>query len=348
MRHHRTPVWTRLTRALRQQGLALLLAPPALLAVAFDTWDFASIWVEHDRAVEDSILQNQGIAREVAHSYTSTLQAVEVEATDHLTPMAARFIEGKAKMPQLLAADRLAKQRLPQLHRIHIYDSSGRLVASPHLARHIRPDIHAQPFFQRHADNAVEQSAFVAALDDPGPDSPSAKWQLHLAQSIHGGGGEFIGLVVASLDTEHLFGVIGEIPLATGTSVRVFDGDGRLLLNHPRDFTQIGKAFGDTRLFQEWTRTRANLAGRLPDPTDNSPEIGVFRKVDRYPVLISVGIAEDLALAEWWKELTILLLAILALVGASLWSARRPLAGWVLHLRRRADPHSGFRDGDGI
>ncbi|WP_146747755.1 hypothetical protein [Paramagnetospirillum kuznetsovii] len=342
------PIWKRLLKALRRQGLPMLLAPPALVAIAFDAWDFASLWVDHDHTVEETALQSQGVAREIGRSITSALQAIEVEATDHLTPLSNQYLEKKIRMPQLLAGYGLARQRLPQLASIHLYKADGRLADPPQLSRRMPPDISAIALFKAHRDGVVEQSVRVDSLEDLVSDQMSVKWQLVLAQSVRNAEGEFMGLMIASVDTEYFFSVIAEIRLAPGTAIRIFDSDGRLLLNHPRDFTQVGRNYSSRWTFQDWTQSKVELLGTVPDPTDNSPEIGVFRKVERYPILVSVGVAEDLALAEWWRELAILLVAILTFVAASLWSARRPLAAWVLHQEHHTDDPSGFRDGDGI
>ena len=168
-----------------------------------------------------------------------------------------------------------------------------------------------------------------------------------MAVTLRSEDGDFMGVVAAVLDTETIYGMIGEMKIVTGAAVRIFDGDARLLINHPRDFTQIGKTFSDTQLVKAWTAAPHDMAGRLPDPTDNTPEIGAFRRIGRYPLLVSVGIAEDLALAEWWRELAILLGTIVIFMLASGWSARRSLARWVLRVKDETEAH-GFTNGDGI
>ncbi len=326
--------------------LPLLLAPSALIALLFNAWDFVSLWLDHDQAVEESSAQCTALAREVSRYLTGMLEMVEVHLTDHLRPAAELYLTGKVK-PGLQGAFLLTGKRLPQITEILVFDADGHLKESSQHNRRRDLTVGDTAFFKRHRDDGADQTVFVAALNDYQADSRGAKWQLHMASSLHSADGDFIGLVVAALDTESIFNNIGEMKIVTGASVRIFDGTGRLLVDHPRDFTQIGRSFFETTLFKTWRKTQADMVGRLPDPTDNTPEIGAFRKIGHYPLLVSVGIAEDLALAEWWRELAILLGTVVAFMLASGWSARKTLARWVLRVKDEAEAH-GFRDGDGI
>lgn len=329
----------------RRRWLPLLLVPPALVALLFNAWDFVGLWLDHDRTVEESGEQCLGLAREVSRSITATLQAVEIHLTDHLKPVAGRFFDHTASRPDLIGAFQLTAQRLPQVAAVMLFDSSGHLVESSRRGKRVVLSIGDQPWFRHHSEDGIDQSVFVAALDGAAPDARQPHWQLHVGRSLRGEDGQLSGVVVVALDTEYLFGLIGEMKIITGASVRIFDGDMRMLVNHPRDFTQIGRVFDQTRTVKTWRRVQTDLSGRLGDPTDDTPEIGAFRRVDRYPVLVSVGLAEDLALAEWWRELAILLGTIAIFMVASGWSMRRDLARWVL---QHDGDGSGFIDGDGI
>ena len=329
-------------KKLRSAWLPLLLAPPALIAVLFNAWDFVSLWLDHDKAVEESSEQCTALAREVSRYLNGTLEVVEIHLSDHLKPAAERVLTGKVRTG-MIPALKLTAQRLPQVKDVLVFDSSGRLKFSSVPGRNPDLDIANSTAFKRHHDEGQDMSVFVAALDSLSP----ARWQLHMAVTLRSEDGDFMGMVVAVLDTEIIYGMIGEMKLFTGAAVRIFDGDIRLLINHPRDFTQIGKTFPDTVLIKAWTAAPHDMAGRLPDPTDNTPEIGAFRRIGRYPLLVSVGIAEDLALAEWWRELAILLGTIVIFMLASGWSARRSLARWILRVKDETEAH-GFMNGDGI
>ncbi len=341
----------RLSRGLgkaRKQWLPLLLAPPALLAVMLNAWDFVTLWLDHDRTVEESGEQCLGLAREVARYLAGSVQAVEVHITDHVEPAAARYLTGKPDRAVLQGAFRLTAQRLPQITAILVFDRDGRLRETSRKARPPGLEIGDEAFFRRHRDDGADRSVFVAALDPSLPESNSSRWQLQVASRIVDDQGDFAGLVVASLDTEALFAVIGEMKMVTGAAVRIFDGDMRMLVNHPRDFTLIGRVFDHTRTVADWRRTRGELVGRIADPTDGSPEIGAFRQIEPYTLTVSVGLAEDLALAEWWRELAILLGTAVIFLLVSVWGMRHRLAHWVLHTEHEVEERHGFMDGDGV
>lgn len=331
-----------------RRWLPLLLAPPALVALLFNAWQFFDLWVEHDRAFVEAQEQVRVLARDVSRTLTATLRPVDVHITDHLRPAATRFVSSQASQPQLQRVFHLTTQRLPQVAAVVVFDASGRsLAASVPIARPA-PDISGGFYFQRHRDQGLESAVFIGdaalTLGETGP----TRWRLMMSRRLQDLDGRFLGMLLVQLNTEDIFSQISALNLVSGAGIRIFDDAGRLLVNHPRDYTLAGRTFWDSQLFRRWAAERRELAGRIPDPTDDSPEIGAFMAVDGYPVLVSVGLSEDLALVEWWRELAILLLTVGIFVAASSLAARRRLAKWVLHLNGKGEDEKGFADGDGI
>jgi hypothetical protein len=331
-----------------RRWLPLLLAPPALVALLFNGWDFAALWAEHGKAQEEAQLQAQALSRDISRLLIATLQPVDIHIADHLRPAATRFISSQASRPQLQRAFQLTTQRLPQVAAVVVLDASGHGVAASVPLRRPSPGISNGFFFQRHRDLGLESAVFVGdgalTLSDVG----QARWRLMISRRLQDMDGRFLGMLLVQIDTEFILSQIAAVNQVPGTSVRVFDDAGRLLTNHPRDYSLAGRSYWDSTLFQRWAVERRELAGHLPDPTDNSPEIGVLRPVEGYPVLVSVGVPEDLALVEWWRELAILLFTVGVFVAASSVAARRILAKWVLHLNGKEEDDRGFADGDGI
>lgn len=331
-----------------RRWLPLLLAPPALVAMLFNGWEFASLWIEHDRAFEEAQIQAQAMSREVSRTLAATLGPVDVHITDHLKPVATRFVQSQAASAQLRRVFLLTAQRLPQVAAVVVYDAEGRAVAgSVPLVKPVQ-SVAGGFFFQRHRDQALDGGLFVADAAQSVADAGQSRWRLHLSRRLHDLDGRFVGVVRVQLDTEYVFGQLAGLNPPPGMAVRVFDEAGRLLVNHPRDYAQAGRNFWESRLFRRWAAKGGELAGRLPDPADDTPEIGVLRAVEGYPLLVSVGVSEDAALLEWWRELAILLATVGVFLAASALAARKPIAKWVLHRNAKGEEDRGFTDGDGI
>lgn len=335
-----------------RRWLPLLLAPPALVAMLFNAWQFTELWIDHDRAYEDTQQQVEVASREISRLMLSVLRPVDIHLTDHLRPVATRLVQGQASQLQLQRAFQLTMDRLPQAAAVVVFDASGRPVAGSVPLRSPAPDVSGGFFFQRHRDLGVESAVFVGdssrSLASAAGDDNRARWRLVMTRRLQDLDGRFLGVVHVHLDSEYLFAQLTDLNLPSGTTVRLLDAAGTLLISHPRDHSLIGRNFWDGKLLRRWAAERRDIAGRIPDPTDDSPEIGALRSVDGYPVLISVGVSEDLALVEWWRELALLLLTIVVFMGASALAARKPLAKWVLHLNGKGVEEKGFADGDGI
>lgn len=331
-----------------RRWLPLLLAPPALVALLFNAWEFTSLWVEHDHAFEEAQAQAQSLSREVSRTLAATLGPVDVHITDHLKPVATRFVQSQAALPQLQRVFQLTAQRLPQAAAVIVYDAEGRAVAGSVPLVKPAQSVAGGFFFQRHRDQGLDSGLFVADAAQSVAGAGISRWRLHLSRRLQDLDGRFVGVVRVQLDTEYVFNQLAGLNLTQGMVVRVFDAAGRLLVNHPRDYAQAGRNFWESRLFRRWAATGGELAGRLPDPTDDTPEVGVLRAVEGYPLLVSAGVPEDAALVEWWRELAILLATVGVFLAASALAARKPIAKWVLHLNGKGEDDRGFTDGDGI
>jgi hypothetical protein len=318
-----------------------------LVAVLFNAWDFASLWIDHDQAYEDAQVQVRGLAREVSRTLTGTLRTAEFHLTDHLVPVASDFLGGRIGRHGVQSVFVLTIQRLPQVAAVVVFDAAGRLAAASIPLAAEAADVGNSAFFARHRDEGVDQSLFV---DDEAPllaEGRRARWSLLMTRALFDHDGRFSGVVMIVFSTERFFSFIDEMNIVGDAMIRIFDSSGRLLVNHPRDAAQIGRSFRDHKLFASLSPNKDETVGRMPDPTDDTPEIGAFHAVERYPLWVSVGVSEDLALAEWWRELAILLLTVVVFMLASSWAVRRRLARWVLGRNARGAP-SGFIDGDGI
>jgi hypothetical protein len=338
----------RTVRGWVRRWLPLLLAPPALLALLFNGWEFASLWIEHDHAFEEAQAQTQALSRDVSRALAAILGPVDVHITDHLKPVATRFVQSQASVLQLQRVFLLTAQRLPQVAAVVVYDAGGRAVAGSVPLVRPAQSVAGGFFFQRHRDQALDSGLFVADAAQSVADAGPVRWRLHLSRRLQDLDGRFVGVVRVQLDTEHVFTQLAGLNLVPGMVVRVFDAAGRLLVNHPRDYSKAGRNFWESRLFRRWAAKGGELAGRLPDPTDDTPEVGVLRPVEGYPLLVSVGVSEDTALVEWWRELAILLATVGLFLAASALAARKPIAKWVLHLNGKGEDDRGFTDGDGI
>ena len=161
-------------------------------------------------------------------------------------------------------------------------------------------------------------------ISKPAIDLRTGKWSLQLARRIENGNGSFNGLIVASLDPEHLTRVYNSVNIGSDGYIRIIGTDGAVRATSGHLFTMLGKDFSNSDLFRNlasakvgWFYTNSNLS-------DNVQRLIAYRAVNNYPLVITVGLAghEIFARLEAQRKsgyliATVLTLLILLVTGLS-------------------------------
>jgi PAS domain S-box-containing protein/hemerythrin-like metal-binding protein len=128
--------------------------------------------------------------------------------------------------------------------------------------------------------------------------------------------GQFVGIVSALLDFESFQTLLGSLEIGPNglISIRRTDND-QLLLRRPPVPSQINQPV-------QSPLTKRILAGhrvgveRFKSPVDDVARVNAFRMLDDYPFWVTVGIAEQDALAAWRRQALLSGLIVISVLGA--------------------------------
>jgi signal transduction histidine kinase len=201
-------------------------------------------------------------------------------------------------------------QNLPQANAFVVLDADGNLVNTSR-----DPPMPAI--------NAADRAYFrhFGAVDDPGlfvtsplVDRVTGRPALFVARRINGPNHRFLGVVMASIDLQHLAGFYQAIGLPSGESVTLLRRDGLVMVRYPDPTHDAGKRIA---VGAPWYALVADGGGTYQSNgfLGGKPALVSVKPLSAYPLVIDVSVPEDVALAAWRDQA--LMLAVAALIAAT-------------------------------
>jgi diguanylate cyclase (GGDEF) domain len=184
------------------------------------------------------------------------------------------------------------------------------------------------------AINAADRNYFKAFKSDaqltsfvsePIRGRRTGNWTIVFARKITAPNGEFLGVVRGTIDLQYFENFFESVILGEGSSISLFRIDGTLLVRYPRIEPTIGHVFKGAIDVRQRGTTR--LVGKM----DGKDRLLASQRLDHFPLFISVGVDVASALANWQKEVIVLVglggLAALMIAAMVFIIARQLLRG---------------------
>ncbi|MBF0167770.1 MAG: hypothetical protein HQL45_09080 [Alphaproteobacteria bacterium] len=141
----------------------------------------------------------------------------------------------------------------------------------------------------------LEQDTGEVFISKPVLGRASGKWSIQLARRLNGKNGEFLGVMVVSLDPGYIANIHDQIDLGPGSTILVVGKDGIARVRSMAGDRSVGQSFADVPYFKElWLKPEGIVQGN--SPVDGVERVGAFRRMTDYPLAVVVSrSADDLA-----------------------------------------------------
>ena len=153
----------------------------------------------------------------------------------------------------------------------------------------------------------------------------SGKWTIQLTRRLAAADGAFAGVIVASVEPSYFSRLYNNIDVGRTGAIALFGEDGVVRSRKGVTEDGTGQPIMDSRFF-EVIRSAPEGPYNEFSPIDGTRQLGSFRHVQDFPLIVSVGFGEDEVLTSYRSELAKTLgatatLTLLLLAGIS-FSAR--------------------------
>jgi signal transduction histidine kinase/DNA-binding NarL/FixJ family response regulator len=268
-----------------------------LAATALALWDGrrTTIHEYQDRQVR--------LGNVVAEQAGRALQAVDLVVTATVDQIQASGIESDEDLRRQMAGEEINKElsqklrNLPQLEALTVLDAHGRVVNTSRFWPSIGRDLSAGDVF-RHYQGPPAGDPYVTI---PENGRLSGEWTFFLARRIAGRDGQLIGMVSGTISLKYFSDFFKAVNGSDDALITLLRRDGTILVLYPPSASFVGRRLPDD---SPWYRTLAAGSGLYEGHGFVSGESRStsVRPLRDYPLVIDVGIDNDLALAGWWRQ----------------------------------------------
>jgi PAS domain S-box-containing protein len=316
-------------------GRRLYFLGLVFIAITIAAASFAA-WQLHRDRITDEMQVTKNLAVVLAAQTARSVQAVDLVLREVARLAKTANVVDPDQFRERMATEevhRFLKDRLrslPQADAISLIDDTGRIINFSRSWPVPVIDTSDRDFYD-HWRGHNDGSAFIGA---PVVNKVTGAWVLTITRRVNGPYGEFLGIVLGVVEIRYFEDFYQAIRTNEGESVSLFRQDGTILARHPHLEEVIG-----TKISREspWYTAIASGGGtyRTPGYVGGVPRIISVQPVPEYPLAITVGITEAVALAPWrHQSLTIVIGTLGAIIGFAI--LFRGLAKQFLRLEERS------------
>lgn len=246
-------------------------------------------------------MANLGIA--LAEQAARSLQAVDLVLRQTQRELLAADVAEPAEFKARLGGETVYNfiwrhsKNLPQADVIGVIDSDGALANSSRFRPTPPVDLSERDWFVYLRDHP-RAGLYVSR---PWVGKITGEWTFYLADRLSGPHGEFLGAVVAGIKGSYFEEFYQAISLQPGSSIAILGRDGTLIARYPRVESMLGKKLSSQ---SRWYEKVAAGGGSYVSPghVDGVSRIVSVHPLRDYPLVVTVTISEQAALADWRSQ----------------------------------------------
>jgi diguanylate cyclase (GGDEF)-like protein len=262
-----------------------------LLIVALDSWRSWNARVERER---ESIQASAAEARVAAQQFQDALQITDT-ILHEISRQIAVHGTSPAALTDIAESMKLEAQALPQITDILVIDAHGRPLASSWRKEQFKDNYASRGYFQwmrNHPTAGMYIMPPVLGLT-------TKKWLIPVAIRIVNPDGSFGGVVVAGLGLDYQNQFFADMNVGVDSVVNIVRNDGVLLMRWPFEPKSLGLSLAQTALFPAFEQDKSLT---VRSPIDHVERFYSFRRLNYYPLFVSVGLSTRTAFAPWYRD----------------------------------------------
>jgi diguanylate cyclase (GGDEF)-like protein/PAS domain S-box-containing protein len=290
----------------------LLIAGGLLIAaiVAATTILVASF---RERELQNTERELRNTALIVAEQLDRSFQAIDIVQRSVLDRIAAESIATSADLTHLMSGrevhDVLVDKvsGLAQVQAIAIINAEGKAINSSRQWPAPDIDVGDRDYFLALRDSP----SLLSFISRPTRSRNTGRWNVYLARRVTNAKGDFIGVILGSLELSYFEKFFGAISLGTGGSVSLYRDDAMLLVRYPRPHAGIGHRYvAGLKALEGRSEATTRYSGKI----DGKDRVLAAHRLGHFPLYVSAARDIDFALAAWYQETRLLIAAGSAIV----------------------------------
>lgn len=276
------------------------------------------LWVSHAIFEQRALDAADSLVRSVDQSVTAEIDGVD--RTLQTVVLAFERAAGSTRLDSPAFVELVSQQRglATEIQSLYLVDAQGRISSGVDPAAGV--DVSGDAFFVQ-ARSARSRKLIVSA---PIFVPQTGKWVIVLARQLGRPDGALAGLVCASFAVEHFTALFASLDTGPDAALMLRTSDLKMVARH-RTIRGGTFAVGSTAISPQLRSAlqAAPAGGRYlaHSPFDGVERATAYRRLDRYPLMVLVGLSLDAYLVPWRQAALLVvglaLLLVLVLLGSS-------------------------------
>jgi PAS domain S-box-containing protein len=274
-----------------------------------------AIWNLRENRISDEMRDARSLSVVLAEQTARTIQAVDLVVQQTLAMVQAHGPQTPDQFRQQMGGEDVhvylvsRLKNLPQADALALVDGVGSSTNSSNAWPGQLVDVSDREYF-RYLRDHISTEAFIGP---PIRSKVTGEWTITIARRVNGPDGGFLGVVVGYVRAHYFEDFYEAVTDRDGQSISLFRSDGVLLSRHPNIDEMIGEKLSSA---SPWYEDLARGGGtyRTPGYIGGVPQFHSVQPVHGYPLAVTVGVAEDVALAPWRHQSMIIAIGALGAV----------------------------------
>jgi signal transduction histidine kinase len=290
------------------------------------------IWQNHRNAVDDWKRTSENTSLTVAAYLKQTLGAADLVLKSIQDWISEENITSESQFRTVMQERRFIEEMrermvgLPQIGIAGIIARTGELLNNTHTYPLPPVDLSDREVYR----GLMAADAPALLITAPARGRTTDRWTFYLVRKVTPKSGEMLGLVTVGLDVDFLTGFFRSISIGDASWLSLFRDDGTLLATSVPRENVLGNRYENglaRRLIAAGGSGKAVFTNAPTwfDPAEPALRIVVPRRIDGYPVYVSLVIGESVFLTRWRESSYIIVALALALTGVTFFAALRIL-----------------------
>ncbi|UST71786.1 sensor domain-containing diguanylate cyclase [Pseudomonas moraviensis] len=225
---------------------------------------------------------------------------------------------------------------MPQLSGITVYDRHGYWLMSSNRPIPEGANSSDRAYFIHHRDSPSREPF----IGPPIQSRSNHEWVVTISRRFNDDDGQFAGVVAVTLGVENFLRVFGKLDVGQDGAIGLSYTDGTLLVRYPFREQDMGRNFSSSPIYAKYLVDRSVGTASYTSSLDGVERLYAFRKSESLPLITTVALGKDEALAAWRIEAALSAVVVTGLLGLT------GLIGWflILDIRRRTEAEEALLD----
>jgi len=306
---------------------AALVSAAVLVVSICALWGWQA-WQSRQRELTNAEILVTSLQRAAESQIDGSMRGIEFlldEAADRVDP-------ATWPAPAQLEWFRARLTGLPEISALIVADADGRVLGGPIAREPLKPpqavgNIADRPYFM---EAKTQFPARKLLIGSPLIGRFSGQTSIPVVRALSRPDGSFAGVVVASLQPSSLRAKLDSVLIKDDGVAIVFNTKAMFLARSPDHDNFIGRSIPESPLIRDNVMVNRSGVAHYRAVVDGVDKIAAYRTLERYPLVVVVGITRRAALAYWNRLMLVegLALGVLsaALLAAAMLFDRRTAA----------------------